>query len=225
MEQISLSNMPVKNQNSKIQINGIKSNVNNNKKFIYAYKKLIDSLNNLRHNKFYLKNIETIKVLLDKKLLIQLPVFIIENSKIKYINDLLKQTDISISSFLSEKDILFYDKISESTKYSFINEEICKYFMIQNISKLKQVSLFVNIANNIKHIYIYYNNQNSGCLFTLIDYNNNSFNFKKNIIPREKYENELINLFFVFDKNILCIQCKRNEKTSDVIRSLKLNMV
>ena len=32
--------------------------------------------------------------------------------------------------------------------------------MIQNISKLKQVSLFVNIANNIKHIYIYYNNQN-----------------------------------------------------------------
>ena len=117
MEQISLSNMPVKNQNSKIQINGIKSNVNNNKKFIYAYKKLIDSLNNLRHNKFDLKNIETIKVLLDKKLLIQLPVFIIENSKIKYINDLLKQTDISISSFLSEKDILFYDKISESTKY------------------------------------------------------------------------------------------------------------
>lgn len=56
MEQISLSNMPVKNQNSKIQINGIKSNVNNNKKFIYAYKKLIDSLNNLRHNKFDLKN-------------------------------------------------------------------------------------------------------------------------------------------------------------------------
>ena len=45
--------------------------------------------------------------------------------------------------------------------------------MIQNISKLKQVSLFVNIANNIKHIYIYYNNQNSGCLFTLIDYNIN----------------------------------------------------
>ena len=86
----------------------------------------------MRHNKFDLKNIETIKVLLDKKLLIQLPVFIIENSKIKYINDLLKQTDISISSFLSEKDILFYDKISESTKYSFINEEICKYFMIQN---------------------------------------------------------------------------------------------
>ena len=132
MEQMSLNNMPVKNQNSKIQINDIKSNVNNNKNFIYAYKKLIDSLNNLRHNKFDLKNIETIKVLLDKKLLIQLPVFIIENSKIKYINDLLKQTDISISSFLSEKDILFYDKISESTKYSFINEEICKYFMIQN---------------------------------------------------------------------------------------------
>ena len=222
MEQISLSNMPDKNQNSKIQINGIKSNVNNNKKFIYAYKKLIDSLNNLRHNKFDLKNIETIKVLLDKKLLIQLPVFIIENSKIKYINDLLKQTDISISSFLSEKDILFYDKISESTKYSFINEEICKYFMIQNISKLKQVSLFVNIANNIKYIYVYYNNQNCGCLFTLIDYNNNSFNFKNNIIPREKYENELINLFFVFDKNILCIQCKRNEKTSDVIRRFEI---
>ena len=45
MEQMSLNNMPVKNQNSKIQINGIKSNVNNNKNFIYAYKKLIDSLN------------------------------------------------------------------------------------------------------------------------------------------------------------------------------------
>ena len=39
MEQMSLNNMPVKNQNSKIQINGIKSNVNNNKNFIYAYKK------------------------------------------------------------------------------------------------------------------------------------------------------------------------------------------
>ena len=39
MEQISLSNMPVKNQNSKNQKNSIKSNVNNNKNFIYAYKK------------------------------------------------------------------------------------------------------------------------------------------------------------------------------------------
>ena len=57
--------------------------------------------------------------------------------------------------------------------------------MIQNISKLKQVSLFVNIANNIKHIYIYYNNQNSGCLFTLIDYNNNSFNLKKILFPEK----------------------------------------
>ena len=94
--------------------------------------------------------------------------------------------------------------------------------MIQNISKLKQVSLFVNIANNIKHIYIYYNNQNSGCLFTLIDYNNNSFNLKENIVPREKYENELINLSFVSDKNRLCIQCKRNEKTSDVIRRFEI---
>ena len=94
--------------------------------------------------------------------------------------------------------------------------------MDYSISKLKQVSLFVNIANNIKHIYIYYNNQNSGCLFTLIDYNNNSFNLKENIIPREKYENELINLYFVFDKNKLCIQCKRNEKTSDVIRRFEI---
>ena len=84
--------------------------------------------------------------------------------------------------------------------------------MIQNISKLKQVSLFVNIANNIKHIYIYYNNQNYGCLFTLIDYNNNSFNFKKNIIPREKYENELINLFMFLIKVYYVFNAKEMKK-------------
>ena len=32
--------------------------------------------------------------------------------------------------------------------------------MDYSISKLKQVSLFVNIANNKKYIYVYYNNQN-----------------------------------------------------------------
>lgn len=98
-------------------------------------------------------------------MLTKLSVFIIEYSKVKYCYDSIRQ--INISSFLSEKDIISHDKISELIKYSFINEEICKFFRIQNLSILPQVSLFVNINSNERYIYAYYNNQNS--LFKVIN--------------------------------------------------------
>ena len=60
-----------------------------------------------------------IKNYFQDNLIIHLPVYIINNDKLNYLP-------------LSEYDILSDTQLDESLKYSFINEEICKYFMIQN---------------------------------------------------------------------------------------------
>ena len=82
------------------------------------------------------------------------------------------------SFLLSEDKIISPDKIQESNNYSFINEELCKYFKFQNISNLSKVYLFGNKrGNNKKDIFIFYPNQNS--LLKVYNYHNNKFNIKK----------------------------------------------
>lgn len=69
MNQLSLNNSLINNQNLNYQINNSIniSNANRNFDFSTIYQKLINSLNNLRHNKLDLPNVETIKMLLEKK--------------------------------------------------------------------------------------------------------------------------------------------------------------
>ena len=91
-------------------------------------------------------------------------IYIINNDKLNYLP-------------LSEYDILSDTQLDESLKYSFINEEICKYFKMQNINKLPK-AFFFKINNDSKtNFYIYFPNQN--CLLNVLNYKNNSFNLKK----------------------------------------------
>ena len=133
--------------------------------FINIYQVFTNSLNNLEFNSLYLSKIEIIKTLLEKKIITEINVFIIEYSKINRLNDINNQNE---SFSLSEKDIIPYYKISEKTEYTFINEEICKLFNLNNINNLQPVSLFSNLSGNIKYNYIYYKKQNR--LFQINNY-------------------------------------------------------
>ena len=56
---------------------------------------------------------------------------------------------------LSESDIINYDLANEYTQYSFINEEITKYFKVQNINDIKKAYVFINQ----KSVFVLYPNQ------------------------------------------------------------------
>ena len=132
--------------------------------FNSIYQNLIQALNNLEYNAYDLPNIIDIKNYFESNLIIHLPVFIINSDKLKYLT-------------ISEYDILSDTQIDESSKYSFINEEICNYFKILNINELPK-AFFFKIYNESKiNFYIYYPNQN--CLLNVLNYKNNSFNLKK----------------------------------------------
>ena len=155
-------------------------NININSDFNNLYQNLINSLTNfkLTSNEMDLKDVETIKSYIDLNILTNLPVFIIEHQKLKYC---LEQ-----SSYLSERDIISTDKISEATQYSVINEEIIKYFHIQNNEKLPKALAFINK----NQIFIFYPNQN--CLLKVCNYKNNSFNLKKIHFSTQKPGTEFI---------------------------------
>jgi hypothetical protein len=107
-----------------------------------------------------------------------LEVFIIENSKLKY------YLSNRISQYISFEDIIPVDKISETTQYSFINEELIKYLQINNINDLPMALLFINeIIDHERIIYIYY--PKSNCLLRVLNYNNNIFNLKLIAIVKE----------------------------------------
>ena len=132
--------------------------------FNSIYQKLIQALNNLEYNAYDLPNFMDIKNYFQDNLIIHLPVYIINNDKLNYLP-------------LSEYDILSDTQLDESLKYSFINEEICKYFKMQNINKLPK-AFFFKINNDSKtNFYIFFPNQN--CLLNVLNYKNNSFNLKK----------------------------------------------
>ena len=81
------------------------------------------------------------------------------------------------SSYLSEADIIPCGSISELNEYSLINDEILKYFKIQNINILLRAFYFINKSQ----IYIFYPSQN--CLLNAVKYDSNKFKLKNLNIP------------------------------------------
>ena len=150
--------------------------------FDYIYNSLIRSLYYLEYNNLDLSNnatiLNSIQKYLSLKQLKYLEVFIIENSKLKY------YLSNRISQYISFEDIIPVDKISETTQYSFINEELIKYLQINNINDLPMGHLFINeIIDHERIIYIYY--PKSNCLLRVLNYNNNIFNLKLIAIVKE----------------------------------------
>ena len=145
--------------------------------FYSIYQKLILSIKNLIPYTGNLPNIMDINNYLQANFIIYLPGFIIKNGKLIYYLDMIEKNLKDDFLNLSEYDILPYTEVDEATKYSFVNEEICNYFKIQNINSLPKVCLFKLKENNNIKMYIYYPNQN--CLLNVLNYNNNSFNLKK----------------------------------------------
>ena len=166
------SNLITEINENNIDINKI---TNKNADINSLYINLMNSFNSLQDSNCDLPNYKAIQDYLELKIINNLHIFIIENSKFVYFlnNKNALQNNINYSSFLSESDIISCDTLSESTKYSFINEDILKYFNIQNTEHLPKFYLFINK----KIIYIFYPKQN--CLLKVVNYNNNnSFNIK-----------------------------------------------
>ena len=160
--------------------NNPKKEENKNMNLKNIYQNLINSLKNLKKNNIDLPNLETIKSYISSNILNTLPVFIIEHNKMKYY---LENTN---AFYLLETEIISGDLISEATPYSFINEEIIKYFNIQNTERLPKAFAFVNKNQT----FLFYPNQN--CLLIVFNYKNNSFNLKKFHFPSQKPGNDFI---------------------------------
>jgi ubiquitin carboxyl-terminal hydrolase 2/21 len=149
---------------------GFNENITKNNNLKNIYQNFMNSLKSLVNNSYDLQNIETIMSYLSSGIINGISVFIIETSNLNYCLKGKKQ--------LIETDIISSDNISESKKYSFINDAFCKYFKVQNIEYIPKVFLFVNKEINQKrNIFIYSKNQN--CLLKVSNYINNSFNLTK----------------------------------------------
>ena len=172
-----------------------KININKNKDFNSIFQNLIKSLNTLKYNTFEGLDIETIKSYLDMNILIYLPVFIIKTTKLTYCINFIKQTGGFITDFsgvFNENDIISYDKINDYTKYSFINEEFCKYFKIQNINNLSKGCLFINkVGSQKKVISVYYPKEKY--LLRVENYLSDSFILKKLSKPKTDIQSPIGN--------------------------------
>ena len=160
----------------------INEDINQNIDFKTIYQKFVNTSKTLKHNNLALPNIDIIKSYMTSKLLMNLQVFIIEFQKLKYCFETIEQNKNILNDFsfcLSESDIINYDLANEYTQYSFINEEIIKYFKVQNINENKKANVFVNE----KSIFVFFPNQN--CLLKVFNYKNNAFTIKKLQIPIE----------------------------------------
>ena len=75
---------------------------------------------------------------------------------------------------LSENVIISkYSIIENYIQYYFINEEIIKYFKVQNINGFKKAFVFINQ----KRLFVFYLGQNF--LLKVENYKNKTFNLKK----------------------------------------------
>ena len=149
-------------------------NMDNKNDFKSIYQNLLMSLNTLKHNILYLPDIEIIQKLFDLNKIINLPIFVIETQKLQYCIETINKSNNNINDFsfcLSETDIKSGDILSETIKYSFINEDIVKYFKIPNINNLKGF-IFVNNQSS----FIFYPQQKY--LLKILNYNKNTFNIK-----------------------------------------------
>ena len=158
------------------------SNINNYGDFKSIYQNIIKSLNALQYNSLDLSNMDIKTYFEINCIQYYIPIFIIETSKLNYCLKMMKQTNGIVNDFtgmFTENDIISYDKIIiDSKSYSFINEEFCKYFKIQNINNLPKGCLFINKhGSDKKIIYIYYPKENY--LLKVENYFQNSFKLKK----------------------------------------------
>ena len=163
------------NDKQNIIING---DLDKNNDFNKIYQNFLKSFITLKDDNFDLSDVKNIQNYINLNLLINIPVFIIETKKLKYCFDIIKQFQNimnDFSSYLSEIDIINYDLIKDYEQYSFINEEIIKYFKVQNINVIKKALLFIN--NKI--LFVFYPNQNYLLKVENYDYNKNTFNLKK----------------------------------------------
>ena len=160
----------------------IEGDLNKKIDFNIIYQKFVNSFKTLKDKNLALPNIKTIKGYIASNLLINLPVFIIELQILKYCFETIKQYKNTLdgySFFLSDDYIINSDLANEYTDYSFINEEIIKYFKVQNINHTKKAHVFFNQ----KSLFVFYPNQN--CLLKILNYKNNAFTIKKLQIPIE----------------------------------------
>ena len=170
---ITLTSLLEKNIKTNVNIK-INDNMVNKNDFNSIYQKLMISLNTLKHNILYLPDIETIQKLFDINKIINLPSFLVETEKLRYCFDKMNQLNNNMNDFsscLSETDIKSCDILSESIKYSVINEDITKYFKISNINNLRGF-IFVNNKSS----FIFYPQQKY--LLKILNYNKNTFNIK-----------------------------------------------
>ena len=171
-------------------VNEINSNKNKKTEFHSIFQNIIISLNSLKYNTLDVLSIETIKSYIDINFLMYLQIFIVETRKLNYCLTLMEQTKGIITDFsgvFTENDIISCDKIDEAKKYSFINDEFCKYFQIQNINDISKGFLFINKAGSEKKvIYVYYQKEN--CLLKVENYFQNSFKLKKLSKPKSDTE-------------------------------------
>jgi len=154
----------------------IEGDLNKKIDFNIIYQKFVNSFKTLKDKNLALPNIKTIKGYISSNLLINLPVFIIELQMLKYCFETIKQYKNTLdgySFFLSDDYIINSDLANEYTDYSFINEEIIKYFKVQNINHTKKAHVFFNQ----KSLFVFYPNQN--CLLKILNYKNNAFTIKK----------------------------------------------
>ena len=121
---------------------GFNENITKNNNLKNIYQNFMNSLKSLVNNSYDLQNIETIMNYLSLDIINGISVFIIETSNLNYCLNGKKQ--------LIETDIISSDNISESKKYSFINDAFCKYFKVQNIEYIPKVFLFTNKKINQK---------------------------------------------------------------------------
>ena len=201
---IQEENILVKEKDIHTNFGNLSINENNNRKFNFhlLYDKLLKILNSYKCNNLDFSNIENIKYYLTLKQIAGLNLFVITNEKCQYLFNYIKQfegTNADYSLFISSSDIVPYEQISPSIKYSFINEEICKYLKIQNLNYLPKVFTFKNLKGNIKSIYIYYSKQD--CFLKVVNYHHNSFNIEK-ISKQKTYSGlETINNNKIFTNN------------------------
>ena len=138
-----------------------------------------------------LSDSETIKNYLSSNSINGLKGYIIEASNLPNFFDKMKKSQVDLkdnSLLLSKNDLISPDNISEKTKYSFINQEICKFFDMNYLNDLLETFLFVNQQN----IYIYYQNQN--ILVNATNYQNNTFNLDYKGKKKEKGELTISNI-------------------------------
>ena len=158
-----------------------KNETNQKLSFSPIYHKLIDSINSLEA--YYPNDLPNIGTIINKISLNELKcltVYIIQSSKLQYCIDTvknLKKTYNDFSFCLNNNDLISVENINETTKYSFINNDILKYFKINNTNGLPKFILFIILKNYTERIMLIYNPKQKNIL-NIINYNNNSFNIK-----------------------------------------------